>query len=160
MKPSIFLSACCAILATAGSIACAAADRPNILFILADDLGKEWLSCYGSEGHVTPNLDRLAAGGMRFNNVYATPLCTPTRCLLLTGRYPCHTGWVRHHDVPRWGGQYFDWNREIAFPRVLKKAGYATCMAGKWQINDFRTRPAESDTSTRTSCGMTAGGEP
>ncbi len=108
---------------------------------MADDLGKEWLSCYGSEGHKTPELDRLAADGIRFDNVYCTPLCTPTRHMLLTGRYPFRTGWTVHHDTPRWGGRYFDWNREVTFARVLKSAGYATAIAGKWQINDFRTHP-------------------
>ena len=119
------------LMVLAWSAAAIAADaKPNILFILADDLGKEWLSCYGSE-HRTPHLDRLAEQGMRFDHAYVAPLCTPTRHELLTGRYPFRTGWTRHHDSPRWGGQYFDWNREIAFPRILKSAGYATCMAGK-----------------------------
>jgi len=115
-------------------------DRPNILFILADDLGKEWLSCYGSE-HRTPHLDQLAAGGLRFDNAWATPLCTPTRVLMLTGRYAFHTGWTVHHDSPRWGGVFFDWEREIAFPRLFKAAGYTTAMAGKWQVDDFRRHP-------------------
>jgi len=119
---------------------CSAPDRPNLLFIMADDLGKEWLSCYGSACHQTPNIDRLATGGIRFENVYATPLCTPTRHELLTGRYPFRTGWTTHYDTPRWGGQYFDWNREITFARVLRSAGYATAIAGKWQINDLRTQ--------------------
>ncbi len=117
-----------------------AADRPNILFILADDLGPEWLSCYGGE-HRTPNLDRLAGDGIRFETVYATPLCTPTRHEMLTGRYPFRTGWTTHYDTPRWGGHYFDWNREVTFARVLRDAGYATAIAGKWQMNDFRTHP-------------------
>jgi arylsulfatase A-like enzyme len=117
------------------------AERPNLVFIMADDLGKEWLSCYGSECHRTPVLDELASGGMRFESVYATPLCTPTRVMLLTGRYPFHTGWVVHHDTPRWGGQYFDWKRETTFARVLRAAGYATAIAGKWQINDLRVQP-------------------
>lgn len=108
---------------------------------MADDLGKEWLSCYGSEGHKTPNLDRLAAGGIRLENVYCTPLCTPTRHVLLTGRYPFRTGWTVHHDAPRWGGQYFDWKREVTFARLLRAAGYATAVAGKWQINDLRVHP-------------------
>ncbi|GMV95775.1 MAG: sulfatase [Phycisphaerae bacterium] len=122
------------------ALAPAAPQRPNILFIMADDLGPEWLSCYGSE-HQTPHLDRLAASGMRFERAYATPLCTPTRHELLTGRYPFRTGWTTHYDTPRWGGQYFDWNREITFARVLREAGYATAVAGKWQMNDFRTHP-------------------
>ncbi len=77
---------------------------------------------------------------MRFTNVWATPLCSPTRVELLTGRYPFRTGWTVHHDSPRWGGQYFDWRREITFARMLKSAGYATAIAGKWQINDLRVQ--------------------
>ncbi len=122
----------------------AAADRPNFLIVLVDDLGKEWLSCYGSV-HKTPNIDTLAAGGIRFETCYATPLCTPTRHEMLTGRYPFRTGWTTHHDSPRWGGQYFDWNREITFARVLREAGYRTAIAGKWQINDLRTHPDALD---------------
>ena len=117
-----------------------AAERPNILIILADDLGREWLSCYGSE-HTTPHIDALATGGVRFETCYATPLCTPTRHELLTGRYPFRTGWTTHHDAPRWGGQYFDWKREFTFARMLRDAGYATAIAGKWQVNDLRAQP-------------------
>lgn len=113
---------------------------PSILFIMIDDLGPEWLSCYGSE-HRTPAIDRLASEGTRFTHVWATPLCTPTRHELLTGRYPFRTGWTMHHDAPRWGGQYFDWRREVAFPRRLRDAGYATAIAGKWQVNDLRDTP-------------------
>ncbi len=117
-----------------------AANRPNFLVILVDDLGPEWIGCYGS-GHRTPNIDRLAAQGLRFENAWATPLCTPTRHEMLTGRYPFRTGWSVHHDVPRWGPPYFDWEREVTFARVLRDAGYATAVVGKWQVNDFRTHP-------------------
>jgi len=113
-------------------------ERPNFLFILADDLGKEWLSCYGSETHQTPQIDRLAASGVRFENVWATPLCTPTRHEMLTGRYPFRTGWTVHHDVPRWGEPGFQWDREYSLVRSLREAGYATAISGKWQINDLR----------------------
>ncbi|HOA75929.1 MAG TPA: sulfatase-like hydrolase/transferase [Phycisphaerae bacterium] len=116
-------------------------ERPNFLFILADDLGKEWLSCYGSETHRTPNIDRLAESGVRFENVWATPLCTPTRHELLTGRYPFRTGWTVHNDVPRWGEPCFHWDREYCLVRSLREAGYATAISGKWQINDLRTHP-------------------
>jgi arylsulfatase A-like enzyme len=116
-------------------------DRPNIIFIMADDCSRDWLGCYGSQENATPNLDKLATGGIRFETFWVTPICTPTRNMLLTGRYPFRTGWVRHHDAPRWGGQYFDWNREITFARVLKEAGYATAIGGKWQVNDLRTHP-------------------
>ena len=115
--------------------------KPNIIFIMTDDCSRDWLGCYGSQENATPNLDRLAAGGMRFETFYVTSICTPTRNMLLTGRYPFRTGWIRHHDAPRWGGQYFDWNREVTFARGVRDAGYATAVAGKWQVNDLRTHP-------------------
>ncbi len=116
---------------------------PNILFILVDDLGKEWVSCYGAEDIATPHIDALAAGGMRFENAYSMPQCTPSRVSLLTGQYPWRTGWVNHWDVPRWGVGYFDWNPpdNTTFARLLKQRGYATAAAGKWQVNDFRVEP-------------------
>ncbi len=118
------------------------AKQPNILFIMLDDLGPEWLSCYGGEEMKTPDLDRLAEGGMRFINAYSMPQCTPTRATLLTGQYPFRHGWCNHWDVPRWGaGCHFDPKHNISFARVLKSVGYATAAAGKWQINDFRVQP-------------------
>lgn len=116
--------------------------RPNILFIMVDDLGKEWISCYGAEDIETPHVDRLAAGGMRFTNAYSMAQCTPTRATLLTGQYPFHTGWCNHWDVPRWGaGCHFDPTYNVTFARPMKNAGYTTAIAGKWQINDFRVQP-------------------
>ncbi|MHC4204597.1 MAG: sulfatase-like hydrolase/transferase [Planctomycetota bacterium] len=117
--------------------------RPNILFIMVDDLGKEWISCYGAEGIETPNIDALAKTGMKFENAWSMPQCTPSRATLLTGQYPWRTGWVNHWDVPRWGVGYFDWKlrRNMTFARIMKTAGYATAAVGKWQINDFRIAP-------------------
>src|SRR5262245_28321813 len=68
------------------------AQRPNIIFILADDLGLDGFSCYGSDQFKTPQIDALAAGGLRFETCYSTPLCGPSRCQLMTGRYPFRTG--------------------------------------------------------------------
>ena len=117
--------------------------KPNILYIMVDDLGKEWVSCYGAEDIQTPNIDALAAGGMKFHNAYSMPACTPSRTTLLTGKYPWRTGWVNHWDVPRWGVGYFDWKKKenTTFARLMKNLGYATAAAGKWQINDFRVEP-------------------
>ena len=117
--------------------------KPNILFIMLDDLGKEWISCYGAEDIETPNIDALAAGGMKFNNAYSMPQCTPSRATLLTGKYPFRNGYVNHWDVPRWGIGYFDWKHKenTTFARLMKDLGYKTCAAGKWQINDFRIEP-------------------
>lgn len=117
--------------------------KPNILFILLDDLGKEWISCYGAQDIETPNIDALAAGGLKFNNAYSMPQCTPSRAMLLTGSYPWRNGFVNHWDVPRWGVGYFDWKQKenTTFATLMKGLGYRTCAAGKWQINDFRLEP-------------------
>ena len=126
-----------------GSMARGAETQPNILFIMVDDLGKEWISCYGAEDVKTPHVDALAAGGMKFNNAYSMPQCTPSRATLLTGKYPWRNGFVNHWDVPRWGVGYFDWKKKenTTFARLMKDLSYATCAAGKWQINDFRIEP-------------------
>lgn len=117
------------------------ATKPNILFIMVDDLGKDWIGCYGADNIQTPQIDALAAGGMTFHNAWSMPQCTPTRVTLLTGQYPWRTGWVNHWDVPRWGVGYFDWDKHTTFAEVMQSAGYKTAIAGKWQINDFRVEP-------------------
>ncbi len=117
---------------------------PNILFILLDNLGKDWFRCYGSQEDETPNIDRLARSGVKFRDFYVTPVCSTTRVMLLTGRYPFSTGWHTHHDPAIYGGGYFDWRREVCLARVLRSAGYATCISGKWQINDLFD-PAQKD---------------
>jgi len=124
------------------AVLASAADRPNIVFIMVDDLGPEWISSYGGEGIETPNVDKLAQQGLSFDNAYSMPQCTPTRATLLTGQYPFRHGWVNHWDVPRWGaGGHFDPNQNFSFARELKKVGYVNGIAGKWQINDFRVQP-------------------
>ncbi len=115
--------------------------QPNILFILLDDLGKEWISAYGATDIQTPAIDKLAQGGMQFNNAYSHPQCTPSRVALMTGQYPFRNGWVNHWDTPRWGQAYFDWSKYPSMARTLKSVGYKTAAAGKWQINDFRLEP-------------------
>ena len=128
----------------AGSaIAYSRPEKPNIIFIMLDDLGKEWISCYGAEDINTPNIDALASGGMKFDNAYSMPQCTPSRATLLTGTYPYHNGFVNHWDVPRWGVGYFDWKnkRNTTFATLMKDLGYTTFATGKWQINDFRLAP-------------------
>jgi arylsulfatase A-like enzyme len=103
------------------------AERPNILLILADDVGREVLGCYGGTSYQTPNIDRLAAGGVRFEHSYVMAVCQPTPFALLTGRYPYR---LAH---PVWGS--FPRAAEATcLPSLLKKAGYATVVAGKWQL--------------------------
>lgn len=111
---------------------------PNLVFIMVDDLGKDWIGCYGADNIETPHINALADRGMKFHNVYSMPQCTPTRTTLLTGQYPYRTGWTNHWDVPRWGVGYFDWEKYTTYSQLLKNAGYKTAIAGKWQINNFR----------------------
>ncbi len=118
----------------------AATAPPNIVFILADDLGTDWLSCYGSD-HSTPNFDRLAANGVRFSTAWTSPICTPSRVMMLTGQYPGRTGWTEHYDVPRWGGAGLIPEKFPTWPQLLRAHGYATAIVGKWQINDLRREP-------------------
>lgn len=116
-------------------------DKPNIIFILIDDLGKEWLNCYGGENIETPQIDALAKAGIKFDNAYSMPQCTPSRACFLTGQYPYRNGWVNHWDSPRWGVGYLDWTMNPSIARTMQSAGYATATAGKWQLNDFRLQP-------------------
>jgi arylsulfatase A len=104
--------------------------KPNIVFILADDLGFAELSCNGGEAYKTPNIDALAKGGVRFSNFYTVPLCGPSRALILTGRYGFRT---RAVDQDGSGTMVREGEgAEIMTPTVLKKAGYTTAMIGKW----------------------------
>lgn len=101
--------------------------RPNILLILADDLGVEGLGCYGGTSYATPNLDQMAREGMRFEQAYAQPLCTNTRIQLMTGKYN-HRNWIAFGILDP---------REKTIGHWLKDAGYQTCMVGKWQLTSY-----------------------
>lgn len=105
----------------------APAKKPNIIFILADDLGIGNVSCYGADHFQTPNIDALAKAGMRFTHCYAAPLCGPSRALLMTGRYAYHTGMTGNETGP-----LLKPANEVMMPTVLKPAGYVTAMCGKW----------------------------
>ena len=115
----------------------AAERRPNFLVILADNVGQDWFDCYGSVEKCTPEIDKLAADGVRFEHCYVTPLCSTTRVEMYTGRYGFRTGWHTHHDSGIYGGGGFDPDRETTWARVLRSAGYKTAITGKWQINDL-----------------------
>ena len=103
------------------------ASKPNIIFILSDDLGVDILSCFGSDQYKTPNLDALAAGGMKFTHTYAAPLCGPSRALIMTGRYAFRTGAVNQDRVAQITPE-----KEVMMPKILKGAGYVTASFGKW----------------------------
>ncbi|HSU68736.1 MAG TPA: sulfatase-like hydrolase/transferase [Tepidisphaeraceae bacterium] len=115
-----------------GKVWAADAPKPNIIFVLADDLGLDGVSCYGSDKHQTPNIDALAKSGTRFQTCYASPLCGPSRCLLMTGRYAYHSGGLTNQSW-RAGGPGAKSANEFPMAKLMKQAGYATCQAGKWR---------------------------
>jgi len=115
--------------------------RPNILFILADDLGWGDLSCYGRPDYQTPNLDRLAEQGIRFTNAYsAAPVCTPTRVAFLTGRYPARLPVGLEEPIferSELGDKVKTIGIPLSHPTVsslIKGAGYDTALVGKWHL--------------------------
>jgi arylsulfatase A len=117
-------------------------DHPNILLIVADDLGCEALGCYGGLDFSTPHLDRLASEGMRFSLAYTSPVCTPSRMTFYTGTYvtrhkyydvlPVHLGTKKAVDFR---------NRWTTFAQLLREAGYATSVTGKWQLAALEFHP-------------------
>ncbi|MFC1559464.1 sulfatase-like hydrolase/transferase, partial [Gemmatimonadota bacterium] len=124
--------------------------RPNFLFILIDDMGWTDAECYGSELYETPNIDRLAAGGMRFTDAYAaSAVCSPTRASIMTGKYPARldiTDWIGgqqrgmllpaeyEHQLP---------HSEVTIAEALGEAGYDTGYIGKWHLGGEGFHPEE-----------------
>lgn len=135
------LLACCAPRAVAAErSATEDAKRPNVVLIMADDLGIECLRSYGGRSYDTPHLDRLAEQGLRFTHCFANPYCSPSRAQILTGRYPLHTGIERVLFLPEQHREFLDPQRETSFANLLRNAGYRTAMAGKWQLSFLHER--------------------
>lgn len=111
---------------------------PNIILIMADDLGAEAVGCYGSTSYLTPHLDEMASSGIRFDNAYATPLCTPTRAMIMSGLYPQVTG---HRGLIGKAPEVRMSPEIKTFGHYLREAGYATAIAGKWQLGQFDVYP-------------------
>ena len=137
------------------SLSASAATKPNLVFILADDLGYTDVACYGSKFYETPNIDRLAEQGMRFTDGYTCgPNCQPTRAALMSGQYAPRTGVYTVGSIDR-----FNWQsrplrpvdnvvalplEKITIAQSLKRAGYATGMFGKWHLgNDGPHHPGK-----------------
>ena len=118
-------------------------EKPNIIFLLVDDLGFGDFGCYDAEFNETPNIDKLASEGMLFNNAYAAAtVCSPSRGAILTGQYPARThltDWITGHEFPHAKLSVPDWNTRIehkltTLPEALKEGGYATAFFGKWHL--------------------------
>lgn len=117
-----------------------AADRPNIVFILADDLGYGEIGCFGQKKIPTPNIDKLAAGGMRLTQHYSgAPVCAPARCVLMSGKHLGHADIRGNRQAKLSFPQFKEGQHPIAadtvlMPELFKKAGYATAAIGKWGL--------------------------
>ena len=145
MKPSLLLALLAAVAAPPPPAPAQTASRPNVVFIMADDLGHTDLACQGSRYYETPNIDRMALQGMRFTNGYSCgPNCQPTRAALMTGQYGPRTGIYTVGSIDR-----FDWRTRPLKPvdngenlplskttiaQTMKAAGYATALYGKWHL--------------------------
>src|SRR5262249_58046513 len=131
----LFLSISCAFLfGNVGAARAAAPERPNFLVLVADDMGCDECGAYGHKTIRTPNIDKLARDGMRFDNAFLTcSSCSPSRASILTGRFPHNTGAQQlHWPLPA---------DQVMVTEQLRKAGYYTASAGKWHL-----RPAAKTT--------------
>lgn len=128
-----------------------AAEKPNIVFIMADDLGYNELGCYGQQIIKTPNIDRIAAEGIKFTQFYSgEAVCAPARCVLMTGKHTGHS-YIRNNANPKhlqhlkdqfgweFPGQYPIPDEEVTIAELLKTKGYATAACGKWGLGHFGT---------------------
>lgn len=137
MRNTLLCTAC--VLAAVGSWSYAAAgdSKPNVILILADDLGAAELGCYGHREHKTPNLDRMASEGLRLDTFYATPLCTPTRVCTMTGQYGVRSGYLGMGNEafkPAKDSPEREIGNHFTIGDLMKSAGYATALSGKWQL--------------------------
>ena len=146
------MSHCCLLTAASFLLATASvaqtnppepAGRPNIIFVLADDLGWSEPGCYGNTFNETPHLDQLAAQGMRFTQAYAAaPVCSPYRAAFLTGQHPARVGIV---DYLRPNSANALSTDHVTLPELLQQAGYATGMIGKWHLSGYKSHDAEHE---------------
>ena len=122
---SSFLLLFCSVLIAVNVSAKGKDTRPNVILIMADDMGYECLNCNGGTSYATPNIDKLAKQGVRFDHCYAQPLCTPSRVKIMTGKNNFRNYEAFGYLNPK----------EKTFGNLFQENGYATCIAGKWQLN-------------------------
>ncbi len=111
----------------------AARSRPNVILVMADDVSAKEFGVYGHPEHRTPNLDRMAKAGVYFRTAWATPICSPTRAMLMTGRYAHQTRWF-HNNMKPSGEEGNFFTRFPTIGTLMKDAGYQTAIVGKWQL--------------------------
>lgn len=116
-----------------------AAEKTNVILIMADDVGWEAFGCYGAEDYETPNIDKMAEKGVRFAHCYSTPICTPSRVMIMTGKY-------NFRNYTHFGYLSPD---EKTFGHLMQDAGYKTAVAGKWQLNGLYNKLPGHDDNTR-----------
>lgn len=133
MKKLLFLIAFCSLASCTKK-----EQKPNVIVIMADDMGYECLSVNGATTYQTPTLDKMATTGMRFTNVFSQPLCTPSRVKIMTGKH-------NYRNYEYFG--YLNSNQKT-FGNLMKEAGYKTCISGKWQLNGLSYElPGKNDTT-------------
>jgi arylsulfatase A-like enzyme len=130
-----FLGLCLLVASLSSTVFAADKDRPNIVFLLADDLGYMDCGFSGGKQIKTPNLDKLAAQGTVMESFYVQPVCSPTRAALMTGRYPIRTG-LQVGVIRPWA-EYGLPLEERTLPQALREAGYRTAITGKWHLGSF-----------------------
>lgn len=139
MKKTVIAFIVCLILIAQFSALSAAQQRPNIILIMADDVGWECFGAYGAADYQTPNIDALALSGVQFNHCYSTPICTPSRVKIMTGKYSFRN-YTHFGYLPP---------QEKTFGQMLQAAGYQTAIAGKWQLNGLYHGADRSADNTR-----------
>lgn len=133
------------ILCLACHLALQAGERTNVILIMADDVSWEAFGCYEGEDYQTPEIDRLASRGVRFSHCYSTPICTPSRVMIMTGKY-------NFRNYTHFG--YLSPN-ERTFANLLHEAGYKTAVAGKWQLNGlYNSLPGHDDNTRPNKAGF------
>ena len=150
--PFFLLTAACFL--TSAKSTKMATEKPNVVLVFADDMGFECLGTYGGASYSTPNLDKLAKDGIRFENCHSMPRCAPSRAQIMTGRHNFRN-YRGFNAYPRSyvGSEGF----EYTFANILGNAGYATCVAGKWQMDFSKVKAAGFDEyclhdQNKTSC--------